>query len=296
MAEYKLNITPDFAPPTLAISQNDVGRELSIYLFGDRKEAYIIPDGATVALVGTKPSGLGFTVAGTWSGSTAKFYTTAEMSDEAGSIFCEVRITSGQTVIGSANARLYVEQNPHPSGTTDGTAEQVISQITALVTQANEDAEAAESAADRAEAALNEFTSVTATATTLAAGSQASASYDNGVLTLGIPQGATGATGPQGPKGDTGATGATGPQGPKGDTGATGATGPQGEQGPQGETGATGATGPQGPKGDTGATGPQGPQGPTGPQGPAYELTAADKAEITAAVLAQFEDAETEGM
>ena len=48
---------------------------------------------------------------------------------------------------------------------------------------------------------------------TLPAGSSATASYSDGVLTLGIPKGDTGATGPQGPQG------ATGPQGPKGDTG-----------------------------------------------------------------------------
>ena len=76
-------------------------------------------------------------------------------------------------------------------------------------------------------------------ATTLPAGSSATATYDKstGTLALGIPQGN---------KGDTGATGATGE------------TGPQGPQGPQGETG------PQGPAGPTGETGPQGPAGADG--------------------------------
>ena len=52
-------------------------------------------------------------------------------------------------------------------------------------------------------------------ATTLPAGSQATAVYDKatGALTIGIPQGS---------KGDTGATGATGPQGPKGEQGPAG--------------------------------------------------------------------------
>lgn len=95
-------------------------------------------------------------------------------------------------------------------------------------------------------------TGMTAEAETLPAGSEATAGYDNGVLTIGVPTGATGATGPQGPKGDTGATGATGPRGPQGETGATGATGPQGEQGPQGIQGKVGPQGPKGDKGDTG--------------------------------------------
>ena len=122
-------------------------------------------------------------------------------------------------------------------------------------------------------------------------------------------KGEPGATGPKGDPGEKGATGATGPQGPKGDTGATGPQGPKGD---------TGATGPQGPKGDTGATGPQGPKGTDGitphigangnwyleatdtgkpsrgatgakgDPGTDYVLTAADKSEIAALVLAEI--------
>lgn len=98
-----------------------------------------------------------------------------------------------------------------------------------------QDAQAAQTAAEAAqagaEAALAEFVSVTAEAETLPAGSDATATYQDGVLTFGIPRGETGAQGEQGPKGDTGATGAQGPQGeqgptgPKGDTGDTGADG-----------------------------------------------------------------------
>lgn len=59
---------------------------------------------------------------------------------------------------------------------------------------------------------------VTATATTLAAGASATVVYDKATnkFTFGIPRGATGATGStgaQGPKGDKGDTGATGPAG-----------------------------------------------------------------------------------
>ena len=71
-------------------------------------------------------------------------------------------------------------------------------------------AEAAQAAAEAAEAAsINLATNFSATATTLSAGSSATASYNSGtyVLTLGIPTGATGAAGA------AGATGATGPEG-----------------------------------------------------------------------------------
>lgn len=103
-----------------------------------------------------------------------------------------------------------------------------------------------------------------ATAETLPAGSDATVTFENEVITFGIPVGATGAQGPQGlqgiqgekgDKGDTGETGAAGaigPQGPKGDTG---------EKGDKGDTGATGATGPQGIQGVQGEKGDKGDPG-----------------------------------
>lgn len=67
-------------------------------------------------------------------------------------------------------------------------------------------AQTAENAKDDAESARDEILGMRATATTLAEGSEATASYSDGLLTLGIPRGDTGATGA---KGDTGETGAT---------------------------------------------------------------------------------------
>ena len=68
-----------------------------------------------------------------------------------------------------------------------------------------------------------------------------------------------------------------------GEAGATGPQGAQGERGPQGETG---PKGDQGPKGDTGEKGDKGDPGDD------YVLTAADKAEIAALVLAELPVAE----
>lgn len=56
---------------------------------------------------------------------------------------------------------------------------------------------------------LDEFENFSVVVNTLPAGSTATASYADGVLTLGIPKGDTGATGPQGPQGVKGDTGAT---------------------------------------------------------------------------------------
>lgn len=293
MANYLVSMTPNYFHETVKISQNDIGRQFSINLMNDDRTAYTIPSGATVKLLGTKPSGLGFTVTGTVSGSVVTFTTTAEMSDEDGIVVSEVRITSGNTVIGSSNVNLYVERNPHPEGTIDSTAEPVINQITALVNRAETAADSAEAseqridsalaqfddvedlldqaqeAAEQAEQTIEQFADVTASATTLSAGAQATATYDEGHFTFGIP---TGAQGPQGSKGD------------KGDTGDTGAT-------PNITVGNV----------SSGATPSVTKRGTTANAifdfvFPIYQLTSSDKTDITNMVLAEFEDAETTGM
>ena len=73
-----------------------------------------------------------------------------------------------------------------------------------------------------------ELGNISAEATTLEAGSDATASYNDGVFTFGIPRGDTGAQGETGAKGDKGDKGDTGAKGDKGDTGETGATGATG--------------------------------------------------------------------
>ena len=160
MANYLVSMTPNYFHETVKISQNDIGRQFSINLMNDDRTAYTIPSGATVKLTGTKPSGLGFTVTGSFSGSVATFSTTAEMSDEDGMAVCEVSITSGNTKIGSANINLFCERNPHPDGTIDSTTAPVINQITALVNRADTAANSAESSEQRIDNALEQFDDV----------------------------------------------------------------------------------------------------------------------------------------
>lgn len=128
------NINVDLIPKfavygNLYFSQYDVGREAIINLVNGSTE-YEIPNGATVTLVATKPSGLGFTQNCTFEGNQITVVCTAEMTDEAGKFPCEIRIVQGSTILGTANFTFNVEKSPHPEGTTDGTADSVISQIT----------------------------------------------------------------------------------------------------------------------------------------------------------------------
>ena len=220
-----VNIKPKSYLPEFHVSQNDVGRTLTAHLVSDDGDI-TIPAGATVTMAGTKPSGLGYTVAGTVDGSDVSFNTDAVMTDEPGRIVSEIRIVQGDTLIGTTNVVLSVEPNPHPDDTTDGQRKPLVNELTAILEDITEQ--------------IDRFTGLSAEAETLQPGSEATASYQDGVLTIGVPQGEVGPQGPQGEQGPTGPQGAMGPPGPQGIQGETGPQGPQGE------------TGPQGPKGDPG--------------------------------------------
>lgn len=131
METRNINIIPGGTMPVIHVSQNDVGRTIEFNV-QDRTEWFDLTD-AAVKIQGTKPSGLGYSLTGTVSGHTATFVTNKQMTDEHGSIASELKITRGNMVIGSANFILFVERDPHPDSTTDGSAEELIPQITTLV-------------------------------------------------------------------------------------------------------------------------------------------------------------------
>ena len=125
-----LDLIPKFAVfGNLYFSQYDVGRTATINLLNGA-EAYTIPVGATVKIQATKPSGLGFNESCTFSGNVVTVVSTETMTDEAGRIPCELRIEYNGEILGTANFTFNVERSPHPEGTTDGTAESVLNDIT----------------------------------------------------------------------------------------------------------------------------------------------------------------------
>lgn len=142
--------------PEFHVSQGDVGRVLTVHIKNGNEE-YEIPTGATVTFVGTKPSGLGFTITGTVDSedrSTVTFTSADTMDNEVGRILSEIRVTDSNGLrIGTTNVLLIVERDPHPDDTTDGDAPALVNEITALLEQITEQAEIAETAADRAEQA-----------------------------------------------------------------------------------------------------------------------------------------------
>lgn len=176
MQNINVNIVPDSYPQTIRYSQGDVGREFKINVVG-----FTIPAGATVKIQATKPSGFGFSVAGTVDGNAVSFTTTAIMTDEAGRFPAELEIAKDSVVIGTANFIMWGEANPHPEGTTDGQQGTIIPELTLLV--------------ERVEAAASSVLDMEVVAETLPAGSQATYSYDEDLnkATFGIPQGEAGA-------------------------------------------------------------------------------------------------------
>lgn len=148
-----LSMTPYTQAGAFVCSQYDVGRTCQIKLV-DESGDYAIPTGATVTVMATKPSGLGFAVACTWSGSTVTFVTTETMTNEFGRFPAEIRVTSGDTVLGTTNFFFKVERSPHPEGTVDGDAETIINQITLLVNRAEA---AADAAVEQAQATIDEI-------------------------------------------------------------------------------------------------------------------------------------------
>lgn len=134
-----LDLIPKFAVyGNLYFSQYDVGREAVINLLNGA-EAYNIPSGATVKIQATKPSGLGFSQVCNFTDNVVTVVCTEEMTDESGRFPCELSVSYNGTVLGTANFTFNVEKSPHPEGTTDGTAESVVSEITLALQSALSD-------------------------------------------------------------------------------------------------------------------------------------------------------------
>ena len=117
-----VNLIPNLSAPAVAcVSQYDVGRTLVFRVYNGVTSADLT--GVTAVVVGTKKSGLGFSVTGTISGNAVTFSTTLEMTQESGMVPAEIRFSKTGEDIGTANFTLAVEPSPHLDGTTDGTTE-----------------------------------------------------------------------------------------------------------------------------------------------------------------------------
>ena len=176
MQSFNLNLVPGGFKPVFNASQYGVGRQFSAVIF-DGSLKYTIPTGSVVKIEATKPSGFGFSVNATFSGSTVTVVTTATMTDEWGRFPVELVISKDGTILGTANFTFDIEKSPHPEGTTDGDAPTIINQLTELVQEI--------------EASNSKVETMTVSATRLPYNQQPTVSYDPDTnnMAFGIPSG-----------------------------------------------------------------------------------------------------------
>lgn len=190
--------------------------------------ALVITDGgAPATLTGAgctgyfiRADGYTVTISGTVSGNIAMVTLPAACYAVQGRCKLSVNVTVGSTIHTLLMVEGYADRTRTDAIVDDShlipSIDELLAQISAMeaattaattaTSSANTAASAANTAATRANtaaAAAEDIADLTAQATTLAAGSSATASYANGVLTIGVP------TGPQGPKGDMGPAGPT---------------------------------------------------------------------------------------
>ena len=149
----KVDMVPGGMPPIIHVSQYDAGsRDLTFELYSGAMP-WKVPSGATVTIDGTKPDRKAFSVTATASGSTVTATVTQQMTAAAGRAECQLTVTSGENVLGSANFILDVERAAM-SENADMSATDIAS-VEAAKTQAIAAAQAAQAAQAAAEAATS---------------------------------------------------------------------------------------------------------------------------------------------
>lgn len=183
---YKVDITPGATEfPVVNVSQYDnLSRTLSFELTYNG-EIWQIPTGCEAYILGTKPDGLGFMIPAIILDNKVTVQVRDSMTAIGGLVPCEIRITSGtDIVLGTTNFILKVECAAMDDNTAISDAD--IAALEELLRQ------------------YREFSALAATATTLVAGSDATASYSGGVFSFGIPTGPVGEPGKDGTDGKDG--------------------------------------------------------------------------------------------
>ena len=149
---YSLDLIPNFAPLVVHVSQYDVGSRTLVFNLTKGGIAYSgNATGATIK--GTKPDGHGFMYSMTLDGSTASIVVTEQMTAVAGMTTCEVVLTDGTAVLGSANFTLFVEHTALDSETVISDTdipvfEELTRQATTASTQAQQYAQQARESAE----------------------------------------------------------------------------------------------------------------------------------------------------
>lgn len=106
---HDLNLIPGSVPPVVHVTQYDKTARTLVFNLWDGETSFSVPSGAAVTIRGAKPDGNGFEYTATASGSAVSMNIQQQMATCAGSVRCEVRITSGTQILGTADFILEVK-------------------------------------------------------------------------------------------------------------------------------------------------------------------------------------------
>ncbi len=154
---YTLSLQPGGVPLRVPCVQGDaLSRTLSFSLTSGGAAASL-PTGAAVLIEGTKPDGKSFSVSGALDGNVVTVSLTQQMTVLAGEVPCQITISSGSKLLGTARFLLEVAPSAIPSS--PDLSETELSAFTQLKNTALQAAARAETAATSAETAAAALTS-----------------------------------------------------------------------------------------------------------------------------------------
>lgn len=115
-----VDITPEYnraLRPVFCVSEGDKTSRRIVLTVMRGGEAFLIPSGATVYIIGKKSDSNIFTYRCNYSGSDVTFDITEQMSAASGIVLCELQINLSGEVLGSANFVYWTEPAPIENGT-----------------------------------------------------------------------------------------------------------------------------------------------------------------------------------
>ena len=113
----KIDLIPGGGPKIIRVSQYDHDTRHIIISLKNNKVDYSVPDGVTVQVRGTKPSGKGFLYTCPVNDSTVTVIVKDQMTTESGLVRCELVLINGNAILGSGNFILDVEKASFDPGT-----------------------------------------------------------------------------------------------------------------------------------------------------------------------------------
>lgn len=110
-----LSLSPNTPPLRIPVAQNDSQSRTLIFRLTAPSGAPNLPDGAIVTIDGTKPDGKSFSHTGTLANDRATVTLTRQMCAVAGEVSCQLTITHGDEILGSARFFLMVQEAAIPT-------------------------------------------------------------------------------------------------------------------------------------------------------------------------------------